>query len=107
MTEHTTDRLVAALREIPGVPVDMISYALDGYYDDYRLPMAFPITQLCIDLKELAAAPATPHDSRQLLQGLRRRVMDGEFDGTAEESEAWAQSPEGQAAFRELFRHQQ
>ena len=30
-------------------------------------------------------------------------AMDGEFDGTAEEAEAWGESAEGREVFRELL----
>ncbi len=44
----------------------------------------------------------TPRDSRPLLRQLAQRVLDGEFDATREESDAWAASPEGQETFRQL-----
>jgi hypothetical protein len=35
---------------------------------------------------------------------IRRRVIDGEFDSTAEESAEWAESQDGQDAFRQLMK---
>jgi hypothetical protein len=94
MTVHTKDRLAQALREI-GLD-KMASDAEAGRYDDFLSNSATPQMDLVARLGiatgrgNLAAA------------ALARRVMNGEFDGTLEESEAWAASPEGQAAFAEL-----
>ena len=42
MTEHTTAKLARALQEIPGVPREMITKAVDGHYHDYLSPLAMP-----------------------------------------------------------------
>jgi hypothetical protein len=102
MSEHTTAKLAKALAAIPGVPRAMIQRAVDGYYHDYLSPLAMPEIQLVSDLRELAAAPATPRDSRPLLREMSQRVVDGEFDASREESDAWAASPEGRETFRQL-----
>lgn len=102
MPEHTTVKLAKALREIPGVPKDMLQRVIDGYYHDFLSPLDLPEIQLIADLRELASAPATPRDSRPLLREMARRVIDGEFDASKEESDAWAASPEGQETFRQL-----
>ena len=100
--EHTTVKLARALAEVPGVSRDMIQRAIDGYYHDYLSPLAMPEIQLVTDLRALASLPATPRDSRLLLRVLAERVIDGEFDATKAESDAWAASPEGQDTFRQL-----
>jgi hypothetical protein len=51
--------------------------------------------QLAYDLGRVGTPEAT---------ALCERVSNGEFDASNEESEAWADSPEGQAAFRNLMR---
>jgi hypothetical protein len=102
MSEHTTAKLARALQAIPGVPRDMITRAVDGYYHDYLSPLATPEIQLVADLRELASLPATPRDSRPLLRALAQAVIDGEYDATKEESDAWAASPDGQETFRQL-----
>jgi hypothetical protein len=102
MSEHTTVKLAGALGEIPGVPKDMIQRAIDGYYHDYLSPLTFPEIQLVADLRELTTLPATPRNSRPLLRKMAQRVIDGEFDASKEESDAWAASPEGQETFRQL-----
>jgi hypothetical protein len=103
--EHSTVKLAKALAEIPGVPAEMMTHVVDGYYHDFLSPLAFPEIQLVQDLRELASRPATPHNSRPLLCEMAKRVIDGEFDATKAESDEWARSEEGQAAFRELTGH--
>jgi hypothetical protein len=85
----TADRLAQVLQEA-GAPAAMIVRAKTGIYDDYRSPLAMPISQLVADAQAAG------------LSDIMARAMDGEFDGTKEESEAWAQSPEGQETFREF-----
>jgi len=102
MAQHTTVKLAEALSAIPGVPKDMIQRAINGYYHDYLSPLTFPEIQLVSDLRELAGTPATPRNSRPLLRQMAQRVIDGEFDASKAESDAWAASPEGQETFRQL-----
>ena len=102
MGEHTTVTLAKALREIPGVPQDMIRRVIDGRYHDFLSPLDFPEIQLVADLRALAQNPATPRDSRSLLRQMAQRVINGEFDASPDESKAWAQSTEGQETFRQL-----
>jgi hypothetical protein len=104
-TEHSTARLVRALRELPtlAVPPAMIRRAEAGYYHDYLSPLAMPEMALVNELGSLATHPSrrgTPASGALL--ALRQRVIDGEFDASRAESDAWARSPEGQAAFAEL-----
>lgn len=88
----TTERLARAL-EATGDPAlaGMIMRARAGYYDDFKSPLAMPERQLVIDLRQAGQT------------GLLERAMDGEFDSTAAESQAWAASEDGQNTFRELF----
>lgn len=102
MSEHTTAKLAKALSAIQGVPREMIQRAVDGYYHDYLSPLDMPEIQLVSDLRALAKTPATPRDSRPLLLAMAQRVIDGEFDASKEESDAWAASPEGKETFRQL-----
>ena len=101
-TAPTAMKLAAALRAIPGVPPEMSERAQDGYYHDYLSPLTFPEIQLVADLRELAKAPATPRLSRPLLRDLAQAVINGDYDASKEESDAWAASPEGQETFRQL-----
>ena len=91
--QHTKDRLADALLEA-GLPT-MADKARTGYYDDYLSPHADNMAVLLNDLMDAGTVAAI---------SLRMRVINGDFDGTTEESEAWAKSPEGQAAFRSLMR---
>ncbi len=77
--EPTRVRLARALRAI-GLDV-MAEEAERGVFDDYESPMAFPLTNLVHRLGE-AGTPAA--------NVLAERVKDGDFDGTKDESDAWA-----------------
>lgn len=90
---HTKDRLGDALQEI-GLS-DMAVKARAGAYDDFLSDSATPIVDLVNDLAKVGTVEAL---------ALRKRAIDGEFDATAEESEAWANSPDGQQAFSNLIK---
>ncbi|QOG23178.1 hypothetical protein [Bradyrhizobium sp. SEMIA] len=98
MTEHTKDKLAAALREV-GLD-DMANKAATGYYHDFLSPLDLPEVTLMQHLREAASGDGV---RRAAILALRGRVMDGDFDATAAESEEWAQSPEGLEAFRRLL----
>ena len=87
--EATADFLSRVLAD-EGAPPHMVSLAAEGHYDDYRSPLPMPELQLHADAREAG------------LPQIAAWVEQGVFDGTREESEAWAASPEGQAVFREL-----
>jgi hypothetical protein len=89
MGRDTAEYLAAALRSA-GAPDDMIDKARDGYYDDYRSPLATPITQLVGDAVSFGLAE------------IAERARRGDFDATREEADAWARSPDGQETFRQL-----
>jgi hypothetical protein len=90
---HTKDKLAEELNKLH--LWEMAKAAKDGYYDDYLSQLALPITQLAADLYKVGTDEAL---------ALRKRVTEGEFDATPEESEAWAKSPEGKATFAKLVR---
>jgi hypothetical protein len=95
---HTNDKLADALLTI-GL-MDMSLKARGGYYHDFLSPLAVPEMQLLNDLT--IAAKARP-DIEQKIFDFRNRVINGEFDASAEESEEWAQSEDGQDTFRRLI----
>jgi hypothetical protein len=99
MPMHTKDLLADELMKL-GL-IDMSLQARSGYYHDFLSPLATPELQLCEDLAK--AATKLP-DRRHPILTLRQRVMDGDFDASPEESEAWAKSEEGQDAFSKLTR---
>lgn len=90
---RTKERLAAALREA-GLE-EIAQEAERGLYDDYESPNPLPITSLVHRLGEQRTPAA---------DAIAERAKAGEFDGTKEEADAWARSPDGQAAFRELLR---
>lgn len=90
---HTKDHLAQELDKA-GLH-DMASLAATGYYHDYLSPLDTPSLTLLADL--------TAADTPQARE-LRKRHINGEFDANLEESDDWAKSAEGQAAFRQLMR---
>ena len=96
--ERTCDRLAAELRKVAAMasPANAEKYevfakrAATGEFDDYGSMYACPITQLH---NELRAAG---------FNKFAARVANGEFDATKEESDEWANSPDGQETFKML-----
>jgi hypothetical protein len=72
----TKNKLAEALTTA-GAPSTMIDAALHGEYDDFESKSATPINDLVRDCR------------RAGLHELATRAMNGEFDGTKEESQAW------------------
>lgn len=89
---HTKDLLAQELRAA-GL-AEMADKATTGYYHDYLSPLDLPAMQLDADLVKAGTPQA---------MALRARHHNGEFDASIEESDEWAKSPEGQAAFRGLI----
>ena len=90
---HTKDKLADALREAD-LP-EMAAKAATGWYHDFLSPLEMPCLQLANDL----AAVGTPK-----ALAVRARHLNGEFDASKAESDAWAASPEGQRALRGLIK---
>ncbi len=88
---HTKDKLALALSEA-GLH-EMAAKAATGYYHDFLSPLDLPAMTLVTAL----GAAGTP-----AAMALRDRVINGEFDASTEESEEWANSPEGQEVIRKL-----
>jgi hypothetical protein len=94
---HTKDVLADALAAV-GLDA-MAAKAREGYYHDFLSPLALPEMALITAL----GAAATKHpDKADAIEALRKRVIDGDFDASAEESDDWANSEDGQEAFRRL-----
>jgi hypothetical protein len=89
-TEPTTEKLARALEDA-GAPSFMIVAARHGAYDDYKSASATPE----VDLLNQAR--------RYNLQTIVEGVMEGRWDATKEESDAWAASPDGQATLGQLY----
>lgn len=96
---HTKDRLADELQKL-GLD-EMSAKARTGHYDDFLSTLDTPIIQLVNDLEDAARARL---DRSARIRDLRRRAINGDFDATKEESDTWAASPDGQAAFAKLIR---
>lgn len=92
---ESTAKLVEALeKEVQTRKmVEILEKAKQDYYHDYVGEAELPQIELVNDLKAASA-------SRRII----KRVVDGDFDGTKEESEEWANSPEGRSVFGEFYR---
>jgi hypothetical protein len=97
---HTKDMLAAELRKA-GLDA-MADKAAEGYYHDYLSQLDMPELQLAADLEVFAKSPTWPR--RDEAYALLKRHMNGEFDSSTEESDAWAASEEGREAFAALMR---
>lgn len=90
---HTTVKLALALENV-GL-MEMAKKAREGFYHDFLSPLDFPEMRLEADLR--TASSFCPE-----AEALRQRHLKGEFDASKEESDAWAASPDGKAAYAEL-----
>ena len=88
----TTEKLAEALIEVRA-PGSMIQRAKEGYYDDFKSPLVFPIRELVMD--------AQKHN----LTRIAERAEEGGFDAQDWEARLWAQSPEGRAMLGAFPRH--
>lgn len=91
---HSKDFLAQELRRA-GLE-QMAAEAEKGMYHDFLSPLTLPDLQLDVDLVEAINA------GNEAAKDLRRRHHNGEFDATLEESDAWAESEDGKAAFAAL-----
>ncbi len=71
---------------------DLERRARAAEYDDFESGSVTPIGDLVAALRQTGD------------EDLAKRAMEGEWDGTAEESEAWAASPEGREMIRGLVK---
>lgn len=85
-------KLAAALHEA-GLE-EMAKRAEQGHYNEFFGPLAAPELVLIDELAKVGSAPAL---------ALRERVINGDFDAGAEESEEWAASQDGMNAFNRLI----
>jgi hypothetical protein len=99
MTARTSELLA---QELDNVGLTVIAkLARQDMFHDYLSEHATPVMGL-VDM--LVGAAAGCPDGRRMaaILHLRDRVVAGEFDADEAESEAWAKSEEGCAAFNEL-----
>lgn len=89
MTEEipTKEKLAQALEELGDRKLKhVIKRAREGYYDDYESPLPLPEVEL---FKEMHARGYIDFCDR---------ITKGEFDGTKEEADRWANSLDGMEA---------
>lgn len=91
--DSTRERLAQALIELKVIPAGQIRAARIGRYDDFLSDQDIPQLTLIMELQQYGP----------VAQPLIRRVMDGEFESTPQESLEWAQTPDGRAALEEVF----
>lgn len=92
MTAQSSQKLADALRAA-GFETLAQRAELDEFHD-YLSPHDLPAITLNIELAALGPGA----------KAIRARFLDGDFDATAEEGDAWAASPDGQDAFGRLIR---
>lgn len=103
--EPTSEYLARSLEAV-GL-TDMARRARLFEYDDYKCPSDKPwagleLNQLLNELRKQAHRVELGKTRRDQILAMAEKVIDGEFDGTAEESEAWAKGPEGQTVMQEI-----
>lgn len=87
MNIPTAELLARALIEAKAPPL-MIERARAYYYDDYKGPLATPMTTLYTELTKLH------------LHRLAERVKNGDFDAQRWEAKEWAESAEGKECLK-------
>jgi hypothetical protein len=92
MTEPSSENLARVLDEAH--LHDLAARARADEFHDFKSPHALPEHELVNELRKTGGMTA---------KAIAQRVIDGEFDATKEESDAWAASPEGQEAIRGLL----
>lgn len=97
---HTTERLARAIEHHLTTPPpgadparirDLADLARKGHFDEYLTTLAEPLLALVQQARALH------------LDDIAQRTIDGEFDATLAEAQAWRASPEGQRTFMELI----
>jgi len=103
MTAQTSQMLANVLRSA-GFE-ELAVRAENDEFNDFKSSHVFP--ELALD-RELVLIVMTPEKynkaQRIAAKSIRIRLHSGEFDASLEESDEWAQSPDGQAAFDMLKR---
>lgn len=94
---HTKDFLAQELRKA-GLN-ELADKAATGYYHDFLSPLDTPELQLLADLQDARIAGADEAKTSAIIN----RHLNGEFDASKEESDEWAASPDGKAAYAMLL----
>ena len=97
MTAKTSENLAQVLHSV-GL-FDMEAKARRDQYHDYFSDDAFVSLTLERELREARDAQKDPILA-QMIEAIRQRHLNGDFDASKEESDEWAASPDGQETFR-------
>jgi hypothetical protein len=101
--EPTNDYLDRVLDQLGAT--DLAAKALAYHFDDFRAPDDVDdgdnTQRLVAGITDWARS--STRQQREQAKAVIEAVMAGEFDGTRDESAAWAASPEGQEIFAEIF----
>ncbi len=101
--EPTADYLARVLDEMGAAP--LASRALAYHFDDYQCPADVDdganMQRLVTAVRDWSRSSTRAQRDRAKV--VIDAVMNGEFDGTRDEAQAWAASPDGQATFAELL----
>ena len=95
-SQHLADVLRAAGFE------ELAKRAEADEFHDFLSPHATPELELAGLLATIARDKTCEPRERMAAHNVRQRLIDGEFDADLKESDDWADSPEGQDAFRRL-----
>ena len=101
MTARTSENLAQVLHSLGLFKLEEKARA--DYYHDFLSPNALSSLELEADLRQARDA-AKDRIMANMIEKVRQRHLNGEFDASKEESDAWAESEEGQEAFGRLVR---
>jgi hypothetical protein len=99
MTAKTSQKLAETLRDA-GFEA-LAQRAENDEFHDFLSPHDLPALALDAALVEITRGKYS-NVHRTAARNIRQRFHAGEFDASSEESDDWAKSEEGQAAFRRL-----
>ena len=100
MTAETSQHLADVLRAAGFV--GLAERAEQDEFHDFLSPHATPELFLATELAAIIMNDKFSERARMAAHHIRQRLIDGEFDANLKESDAWAESEEGQAAFAAL-----
>jgi hypothetical protein len=98
MTAKTSQNLADTLR-LAGFK-ELATRAEADEFHDFLSPHAMPELVLNHELSVIAEDITVATPIRMLADDIRNRLHDGDFDASMEESDEWAESPEGKAAMQ-------
>lgn len=100
MTAKTSEILALELDKL-GLD-QLAANARNDEYHDYLSPHAMPSLMLEADLR-IAREDCEDTERAAAIEAIRQRHLSGDFDASAEESDEWAASEDGQATFAEFL----